>query len=143
EAELVDTLKGPKEMNFLCGRSVLERGSEFAGALDADCINEGVGREHAARETSGIHFFDQAFGVCAFESEWAQAFFRNKAPDAAAFAITTRVSERHFVMTDDAIVKIGDVKRAVGSELNIDWPEPRIGRRHEIGRFGGARRRAG
>src|SRR5207253_93127 len=54
-------------------------------------------------------------------------------PDSAAGAIAARMVERHFVVADDAVVKVGDVERPIGSELDIDWPEPRIAARKKIG----------
>src|SRR5207247_950355 len=52
--------------------------------------------------------------------------FVHHAPDAAALTVAAWMRERHFVMADDAIVKIRDVKRAIGTELIVHGPEPRI-----------------
>ena len=34
--------------------------------------------------------------------------------------------QRHFVVTDDAIVEVGHVKRTVRSQLKVHGPEPGI-----------------
>src|SRR5256885_4789566 len=51
--------------------------------------------------------------------------------------------QRHFVMTDDSIVKIRDVERAVRAELQIDRTKPRIISDDEVGALVGQRRGAG
>src|SRR5438067_1422043 len=47
-------------------------------------------------------------------------------PDAPAYAIAPRVIERHLVVADDAVVKIGDIQRPVRPELDVARPEPRV-----------------
>ena len=40
-------------------------------------------------------------------------------------------------MGDDPVVEVGDVQRAIGSELHIHGPEPRIGTADQVGQFMG------
>ena len=58
---------------------------------------------------------------------------KNDAPDSSALVISARMIQRHFVMRDDAIVKIRDIERTVGAKLQIARPKPRIVAFHEIG----------
>ena len=53
------------------------------------------------------------------------------------------MGQRHLVMADDSIVKIGHVQRAVRAELEVHRTEPRIVGGDEVGSFVGQRRRAG
>ena len=48
-------------------------------------------------------------------------------PNTSPMPIPARVFQAHFIMTNDPIVKIRDVEAAVGRNLNVDWPKPRIG----------------
>src|SRR6185437_1924768 len=50
----------------------------------------------------------------------------NDAPDATTLTIAAGMCERHFVMTDDAVVEVGDVQGPIGTELDMDRAEPRI-----------------
>ena len=38
-------------------------------------------------------------------------------------------------MADDAVVKVGDIERAIGGQLDVDRAEPQIAAREEIGLF--------
>ena len=49
------------------------------------------------------------------------------------------MGQRHLVVADDAVVKVGDVESAVRPEGGINRPEPRIGGSEEIGLLGGLR----
>ncbi len=51
--------------------------------------------------------------------------------------------QRHFVVADDLVVKVGDVEGVVGAELEIDGAEPRVLAGEEIGLFVRLRRGAG
>ena len=53
------------------------------------------------------------------------------APDAAAFAVAAGMVQRHFVMADDAVVKIGDVQGAVRADQQIRPDETKDRRRSE------------
>ena len=44
--------------------------------------------------------------------------------------------ETHLVVTNDAVVKIGDVQCSVRAELQINRPKPRVAGSHEVGQFG-------
>ncbi len=50
----------------------------------------------------------------------------SNAPDAAPFAVAARVVQRNFVMSDDTVVEIRHINRAVGAELNIHRAKPGI-----------------
>src|SRR5262249_26241925 len=50
----------------------------------------------------------------------------NNSPDAPAGAIAAGVGQRHLVMTDDAIVKVGDVQGPIRTKLDVDRAKPRI-----------------
>src|SRR5258706_3054198 len=52
------------------------------------------------------------------------------------------MSERHFIMADDTVVKIGHIHCAVWPELQIDGPKPGIVASEEIGLFFGDSGRA-
>src|SRR5579884_1771573 len=47
-------------------------------------------------------------------------------PDTAACAVAAGMRQRHLVMTDDAVVKIGDIQRPVRAKLNVNRSKPRI-----------------
>ena len=49
-------------------------------------------------------------------------------PNAAHLTVAPGVVEPHLVVADDAVVKVGDVQRAVRAELKVDRPEPWVAR---------------
>src|SRR5688572_19817108 len=56
----------------------------------------------------------------------------NDAPNASTLTVAAGMIERDFVVTDDAIVKVRDVKRAVRAERNIHRAKPRVIAAQEI-----------
>ena len=51
------------------------------------------------------------------------------------FLVAARVAEIHLAVLDDRIRPVGDVKPAVGAELNVDGPEGDVGRAQQVGHF--------
>lgn len=56
-------------------------------------------------------------------------------PDTAAGAIAIRVFQRDFVVPDDFVVEVCDVKASIGAKLQIDGAEPRVIAGEQIGHF--------
>ena len=59
--------------------------------------------------------------------------FVSDAPDATSRSIPAGMVQWHFIMSDDPIVKISDVQRAVGTELKIHGPKPRVVAADKVG----------
>ena len=122
-------------------------GQNFLHGLLAELVEEGVHRERPAREARGGEFLHESLQVCRQRGRPHPGFairsLVNDAPDAPARAVASGMRERHFVVPDDLVVEVGDVERAIRTELRIDGAEPRIVRRHEIRRGLGNERGAG
>ena len=118
------------------------------GAL-ADLVDESGHRQGAVRQTRVLEGLDQLVRGAAGEARRPARRLRERVragvdhpPDATAVAITARVSERHLVVTDDPVVEVCDVERAVWSDPQVDGTKPRIFRADEIFLFVGRDGRA-
>ena len=115
-----------------------DRSLQCGEGLFAKAVVELIHREAAARKVRVREFSDEflrgGLGEVVGRMELRPAIraLVNHAPDSAALAVATGMRERHFVMSDDSVVEIRDVERAIRSELRIDRAEPRIVRRDEI-----------
>ena len=61
--------------------------------------------------------------------------FGDHAPDAAMFLVAARVAKIHLAVLNNRIRPVGDVKRAVRSELHVDGSEGDVGGAQQVGHF--------
>ena len=59
----------------------------------------------------------------------------HQAPNATGLTIATGVVEPYLIVANNAVIKIGDVQCTVGTELQINRPEPRVSGSHEVRQF--------
>ena len=110
----------------------------------AGVIGEIVGGSHAAGEQRTGQLGDRLVKRHGGEIDrlgqalalWAVV---NQAPNPARLAVASGVIEAHLVVTDDAVVKIGNVQRTVGAELQIDRPEPWVAGANQVRQLGAFR----
>ena len=122
---------GAVRLQFRLGNGPGHRLAKRLGGALADVIGEIVGGGHSAGKQRAGQLADRLAKRRGREVDrlgqalalWAVV---NQAPNPARLAIAPGVVEAHLVVADDAVVKIGDVQRAVGAELQIDRPEPRV-----------------
>ena len=85
------------------------------------------GSEHVEQLADGraddLRFVDQ------------RAALEGHAPDATVGVIAAVVAEIDFAVLNDRVVPVGDVERAVGSDLGVDRAEGGVGRLDDLGLF--------
>ena len=156
-ATRVKAFQQPEQMHVLPDRWIgfvrggatadgVQRRAERGHGVRAEAILDLAHRQQPSGEARRAQFIDQA-GETLGQGRVAQCRLPvlaaiDHAPDAPAFAVASRMGQRHLVVTDDPVVKVGDVQRAVRSELIVHRPEPRIGGGEEIRLLDGLRGRA-
>ena len=75
--------------------------------------------------------------------EFPRVPFLHHAPNASTTPVPSRMIQRDFVVTNDAVVEVGDVEGAVRAELEIDGVEPEVVAGEEVGLLVGLRGGAG
>ena len=118
------------------------RGDAGIGAAADDELVEG---EPAERFTGGVEQGGEVVGREPREVGQGRRRARPRphhAPDPPALAVAARMVEIHLVVTDDAVVKVGHIEGAVGTEGEIDRAEPPVVTGQEGLRFLDPRRRA-
>ena len=135
--QAIEPVEHPKSLNpgvgtgIACGHFPQRRHRGCPEAVD-DPIGEG----HPQRQVGMIEGIDQFLqrgaGIIHPGGKPGPFAGIHDPPDAATLPVAARMVERHLVMADDAVIKIGDIQCSVRSQLHVHRPEPGIVADNEI-----------
>ena len=133
--ELGQSVEHPRAVGLQLRRGIglAKRLANRLGCCGTDVVRVIISRCHAAREQRAGQLGDSLAkrrGGQVDRLGQAPGFLSpiDQPPNAAHLTVAPGVVEPHLVMADDAVVKVGDVQRAVRAELKVDRPEPRVAR---------------
>ena len=137
--QLAKAVQHPRavRLQLRLGISPGHRLAKRLGGTLPNVIGEVVGRSHAPGEQRVGQLGERlAKRLGGQVDRLGQALgFRppvDQPPDAAHLAVAPGVVEPDLVVADNAVVKIGNVQRAVRAELQVDRPEPRVARADQV-----------
>ena len=96
-------------------------------------LHQLIGSVHADHQVSIVQSFHEILGGNPRQiARCYWAIFVADAPDAAAEMIPAGMVQPHLIMSDDAVVKICHIKRAIRPELNVYRTKPGVITSQEI-----------
>ena len=133
--ELGQAVEHPRAVGLQLRRGIglAKRLAKRLGCCGTDVVREIISRCQAAREQRAGQLGERLAkrrGGQVDRLGQAPGFLSpiDQPPNAAHLTVAPGVVEPHLVVADDAVVKVGDVQRAVRAELKVDRPEPWVAR---------------